>query len=101
MDNTIDKTPPSMLHLLTEDEAKILEAASHVKFGELLNIDIEAGEPKVSKKITALQIAFIKTLREEALSHLDVIIVHNGAPSQIEIDGRFRTIQYKRKIRFN
>jgi hypothetical protein len=101
MDNTLDKTAPSMLHLLTDSEAAILDAANHVKFGELLDVEVEDGERKVSRRITATQIAFIMTLRSEGLSRLDTIIVHNGSPSQIEIDGKFGTIKYKRKIRFN
>ena len=101
MDNNIDKTDPSMLHLLTEQEAAILDAANHVKFGELIGVEVEDGERRVSRKITAAQIAFVKVLRDEGLTHLDSIVVHNGYPSQIEIDGRFRTIKYKRKIRFN
>ena len=101
MEHNIDKIPMSMLHLLTADEAAILEAASHVRFGELLEVEIPAGEPKISMRLTAPQTAFIKTLRDEGLERLDCIVVHNGVPSQIEIDGQFRTIKYKRKIRFN
>src|SRR5512133_716025 len=101
MDNNIDKTALTLLHLLTVDEAAILEAAHHVRFGELLGVEIVAGEPKISMRLTAPQVAFIKTLRDEGLERLDCIVVHNGIPSQIEIDGQFRTIKYKRKIRFN
>ena len=90
-----------MLHLLTADEAAILEAADQVRFGELLEVEIAAGEPKISMRLTAPQIAFIKTLRDEGLRKLDCIVIHNGIPSQIEVDGQFRTIKYKRKIRFN
>lgn len=101
MENNLDKTPTTMLHLLTEHEAAILDAADHVRFGELLGVEIEEGELKVSKRLTAAQIAFIKILRDEGLQKLDCIVVHNGIPSQIEVDGQFRTIKYKRKIRFN
>ena len=101
MEYKLDKTPITMLHLLTADEAAILEAAHHVRFGELLGVEIVAGEPKISMRLTAPQVAFIKTLRDEGLERLDCIVVHNGIPSQIEINGQFRTIKYKRKIRFN
>ncbi len=101
MDNNLDKTTTTMLHLLTSDEADILEAATRLKFGELLDVEIASGERTVSRRLTAAQISFIKVLRDEGLSKLDQIIVHNGIPSQIEIDGQFRTIKYKRKIRFN
>lgn len=101
MDNILDKTAPSMLHLLTTNEAAILDAAAHVKFGELLDVEIVTGEPSVPRKINAAQISFIKTLRDEGLAKLDTIIVHNGIPSQIEVDGVFGTIKYRRKIRFS
>lgn len=101
MDNRLDNTPHTMLHLLTEHEAAILDAANHVRFGELLGVEIEAGRPVVSRRLSSAQIAFIKTLRDEGLLKLDSIIVHNGIPSQIEVDGRFGTIKYRRKIRFS
>lgn len=90
-----------MLHLLTTDEEAILDAAAHVKFGELVNVEISTSEPKVSKRLNPAQIAFVKVLRDEGLSKLDQIVVHNGIPSQIEVDGKFGTIQYRRKIRFS
>ena len=90
-----------MLHLLTETEAAILDAAACVKFGELLNIEIEEGERRVSKLITAAQVAFVNLLRDEGIARLDCIIVHQGIPSQIEISGPYGTIKYKRKIRFS
>jgi hypothetical protein len=90
-----------MLHLLTKDEADILDAAEQVMYGELLDVEITSTQPAVSKQVTAAQIAFIQVLRDEGLSKLDQIIVHNGTPSQIEVDGQFKTIKYRRKIRFS
>ncbi len=90
-----------MLHLLTETEAAILDAAACVRFGELLNIEIEEGERRVSRLITAAQVAFVNLLRDEGIAKLDCIIVHQGIPSQIEIYGKHGTIKYKRKIRFS
>lgn len=101
MDNTLDNNAPSMLHLLTTSEAAILDAAASVKFGELLDVEIAEEEPKISRNLTAVQIAFIKALRDEGLTRFDTIIVHNGTPSQIEIFGTAFNIKYKRKIRFN
>jgi hypothetical protein len=101
MENTIDNTAPSMLHLVTASEAAILDAAAVVKFGELLDVEINHEGPKIPRRLTAVQIAFIKALRDEGLTKLDTIIVHNGTPSQIEIYGTALDIKYKRKIRFN
>jgi hypothetical protein len=100
MDNNIDKTHPPVLYL-SEQEAAVLDAALHVRFGELLNVEIGRGEPKITRQVAPPQAAFIQTLRQEGLTHLDTIIVHNGFPQQVEIDGTFRNITYKRKLRFN
>jgi hypothetical protein len=101
MDTTLDKTAYSMLHLLTESEAAILDAANFVKFGELHDVELVQEEPRVSRTITTCQIAFIMALRDEGVTKLDNIIVHNGMPSQIEVYGTKNDIKYKRKIRFN
>jgi hypothetical protein len=102
MDTTIDRTLTGVLNLLTEQEASILDAAALVKFGELVNVEVDSkAKPTVSRRLTDVQIAFIKVLRNEGVTRLDSIIVHNGVPSQIEIYGMHKTIQYKRKIRFN
>jgi|PlaIllAssembly_1097288.scaffolds.fasta_scaffold2660212_2 hypothetical protein len=92
-----------MLHLLSEHEAAILDAAAHVRFGELTNVEIVSGLFDVPRSISAAQIAFVKTLRDEGLSRLDAIVVHNGIPSQIEVDGEHGSlkIKYRRKIRFS
>jgi hypothetical protein len=101
MERNLDKNHPTMLHLLTKDEAAILDAAEHVKYGQLVDVEISSDAPTVSKQVTAAQIAFLMVLRDEGLSKLDQVIVHNGIPSQIEVDGQFKTIKYRRKIRFS
>jgi hypothetical protein len=100
MAHNIDKTPPPVLYL-SQQELDVLEAAAFVQFGELLNVEIGRGKPEIQKQVTATQAAFISTLRDQGLTYLDTIIIHNGAPQQIEIDGKHGTIQYKRKLRFH
>jgi hypothetical protein len=100
MAHNLDKTPLPVLYL-SQQELDVLEAATFIKFGELLNVDIGRGKPEIKKQVTPTQEAFIKALRDQGLTYLDAIIVHNGAPQQIEIDGKHGTIQYKRKLRFN
>jgi hypothetical protein len=99
MKHNLDKSPPPVL-LLTEQEAAVLDAALHVRFGELLNVEMGRGEPKITRQVAPAQAAFIQALRSEGLAHLDLVIVHNGLPQQIEIDGTFLNITYKRKLRF-
>lgn len=102
MDNTLDNTATDVLNYpLTATEATILDAACHIKFGELLEVVIIESEQTVLKPLTPQQKAFIEVLRDEGLRFLHTIVVHNGYPSQIEIDGKFGDIKYRRKIRFN
>jgi len=102
MDNTLDNIPTSVLNYpLTATEATILDAACDIKFGELLDVTIIESEQTVLKPLAPQQKAFIETLRDEGLSFLHTVVVHNGYPSQIEIDGKFGDIKYRRKIRFN
>ena len=98
----LDKTQPIVLNfMLTKQEAAILDAAAHVKFGELLEIEIQPGDREVERELAPPQVGFVQTLRTEELSYLDAIVVHNGLPVQIEIDGQFEGIKYRRKIRFS
>lgn len=101
-DNTLDNMTTSVLNFpLTDTEAALLQAATLVKFGELLEVELKEEDRKVFRKITPQQKAFIKALREENVTFLHTVVVHNGYPSQIEIDGKFGIIKYRRKIRFN
>jgi len=103
-DNTIDKTSTSVLKsfLVTTCEASILDAAAHIGFGDLLAVEIPTDQKaETTRNLSANQIAFVSALRTGGLSFLDVIIIHNGMPSQIEILGQFAGIKYRRKIRFH
>jgi hypothetical protein len=100
MEHSLDSRSTSVLKL-TRDEAAILDAAAEIKFGELLEVGVEHGEQEILRVLHPEQLKFIHTLREEGLTHLHHIIVHNGFPSQIEVLGTFGSIQYRRKIRFN
>ena len=100
--NNLDRTPIGVLNYpLTQDELDILEAAAFIQFGELVNVEITQGEPRYPKPLSPQQKAFIERLRTEKVNFLHTVVVHNGYPQQIEIDGQFGSIQYRRKIRFN
>ena len=101
MDNSLDKNSTSVLNFpLTPTEAAILAAAQELQFGELLNVAVEDSASRIPMTLSAQQKAFIQTLRKQGVRYLDTIIVHNGYPSQIEIEGQFGDIHYRRKIRF-
>src|SRR5512134_3014777 len=98
---TLDKTSTSVLNFaLTPTEAVILAAAAEIQFGELLDVEVKAENAFVLMNLSAAQHAFVKTIRKEGVRYLDSITIHNGYPSQIEIEGQFDRIHYRRKIRF-
>jgi hypothetical protein len=99
MGHNLDKTPLPVLYL-SQSEVEILDAAAHVKFGELLQVEIGRGQAEFRRQVTPTQASFIGILRDQGLTYLDVIVVHNGAPQQIEINGTHGKIKYKRKLRF-
>ena len=97
----LDKTSTSVLNYpLTPTEAAILMAAQEIQFGELLQVVIEDSDELVPMTLTGPQKAFVETLRKQGIRYLDSIVVHNGNPQQIEVEGAFGSIQYRRKIRF-
>jgi hypothetical protein len=100
--DTLDNTGTSVLNYpLSEIEVAILDAARRVKFGELLDVEVSQTEPRHHRSLNPQQKAFVEVLRNESLTFLHTVVVHNGCPSQIEIDGKIGDIRYRRKIRFN
>jgi hypothetical protein len=81
-------------------EAGILEAAKWLQFGELLEVEVRDSPERIHMPLAAPQKAFIEALRSRGIRFLDKIVVHNGYPQQIELDGIVEGIRYKQKIRF-
>ena len=101
MVHNLDKNAMCVLNFpLTPTEAAILMAAQEIQFGELLQVVIEDSDERVPMTLTSPQKAFVETLRRQGIRYLDSIVVHNGNPQQIEVEGAFGSIQYRRKIRF-
>ena len=97
----LDKTSTSVLNYpLTPIEATILAAAAEIEFGELLEVEVRDSQERIHMPLTAPQKAFIEALRNRGIRYLDRIMVHNGYPQQIEIDGVMEGIKYTKKIRF-
>lgn len=101
LDNTLDKTSTSVLNYpLTPTEAAILAAAQEIQYGELLKVTVEESSERIPMTLSRQQKVFVETLRKQGIRYLESIIVHNGYPQQIEVEGAFGSIQYRRKIRF-
>ena len=85
---------------LTAGEAQVLDAATQIQFGELLSVDLTAEAPSISRQIPKASAAFVEKIREQQLFFFHTIVIHNGFPTQAEIEGKFGEIKYRRKIRF-
>ena len=85
---------------LTTGEAQVLDAASHIRYGELINVSLtSADQPSVSRLIPKASAAFVDKIRQEGITYFHSIVVHNGSPTQAEVNGRYGPIEYHRKIR--
>jgi hypothetical protein len=84
---------------LSASEAALLEVAREIGFGELLDVEIEDDHDPHPQPVSHEQSRFLVVLRRAGIRHADVIVVHNGVPTQIEIDGTLFGIKYKRKLR--
>ena len=99
--HNLDKTSTSVLNFpLTPTEAAILAAAQEIQYGELLKVAVEESSERVPMTLSSQQKAFVETLRKQGIRYLESITIHNGYPQQIEVEGAFGSIQYRRKIRF-
>ena len=99
--DNLDKTSTSVLNYpLTPTEAAILAAAQEIQYGELLKVAVEDSGERVPMTLSRQQKVFVETLRKQGIRYLESITIHNGYPQQIEVEGAFGSIQYRRKIRF-
>lgn len=86
----------SSLHL-TAQEAHILDVASRIKFGEILNAEVHGKERVKERILTEGQQRFVNLIREEGWLCIDKIVVHNGEPATLEITGEDSGLEYKIK----
>ncbi len=86
--------------LVSQSEKAVLETASLIKFGEMIDVEIvPGGEIQIS--VSEQQENFLKTLRAESETLFNLIMVHDGIPVQAQINGSAHGIRYLKKIRFS
>ena len=85
---------------VTPDEARLLDLAVYIKFGEISDVDLLAKNRDVCRELTPGQERFLALIRAEQIAHLDRIVVHEGDPATIELNGNRHGFSYriKRKV---
>jgi hypothetical protein len=84
------------LHL-TMQEAHILDVAAKIQFGEIYDAEVHCKEPTMLQDVTDGQKRFVDMVREEGWVCISKIVVHNGEPAIVEIDGEDAGLTYKIK----
>jgi hypothetical protein len=82
---------------LTTQEAHILDVAAKIQFGEIYEAEVHCKEPAKLKDVTDGQKCFVDMVREEGWMCISKIVVHNGEPATLEIDGEDAGLTYKIK----
>ena len=82
---------------ITTQEAHILDVAARIKFGEILDAEVHCRERVKRRELSEAQERFIDMLREEGWVCISKIVIHNGEPATVEIDGEDSGLEYKIK----
>jgi hypothetical protein len=86
--------------LVDETEAAALDVAAEVGFGEIY--DVELRRPiaaSVQRELTDMQRRFIELTRNQALSHITKLTVHEGVITVVEVEGSVDGMRFRRKLK--
>jgi hypothetical protein len=84
---------------ITQAEEEVIKACTVCLYGELQNVQIDDGPQSVSRELSPGQEKFIDLLRDKGITFADTIVVHNGQPMQLEVEGTSGNIKYRQKLR--
>jgi hypothetical protein len=86
---------------LSAYEALLLDAATEVAFGELHHIEMVPSRPDeaFTRRITEQQLKFLNIVRELGAVSLDKVLVQNGVPVFLEMEGENNGIQFTKKYK--
>ena len=85
-------------HIVTAPEKALIDAIEALRYGEIVDLDVENTGPNVAAKLTEKQAALISFLRA-GHSHIDRLIVHESDPMQVENDLELNGYKCIRKLR--
>lgn len=84
---------------VTEDELKLVQAIEHVKFGELLEVEINDGRLDKEIDVTQRTAKLLQTIRE-GIQSFRTIKIEGSEPSYAEAYGKFGPIKYIRRYKY-
>jgi hypothetical protein len=79
-------------------ENSLLDAMKALRFGEIKEVDVANGTPRIDRMLTVKQVALIEFIRD-GNRHIDKLVVHEGEPMQVETRMNVKGFQCIRKIR--
>lgn len=83
---------------ITTNQKAVFVASLNCEFGELMDVDLTKND-LINVSLTRDQVRFIDLLNDNAVLYAHRILVHNGIPTQVEIDGMSGKIKYRRRLR--
>jgi hypothetical protein len=85
---------------VTKSEKDLILAMGEVGYGQILDAElpIKKESENYDLDISGKSRSLIEYLREEEIHELDSITVHQGLPTQIEVQGFAQGFKYKKKV---
>ena len=79
-------------------ENSLLDAMKELKFGEMKDVNVDDGMPRIDRALTEKQVALVNFIRD-GNQHIDKLVVHEGEPMQVETYMNVKGFHCVRKIR--
>ena len=84
---------------LSVEETLLIDTIEEVKFGRLCNVFVPESKPIIKRDIHGGNVKLIRALRENGITELIAIMVHEGEAQQIEVAGEKNGFRFVKKIR--
>ncbi len=84
-----------------QSELAVLNVAATVEYGEITDISLNPLDTQEWLNLTPSQCRFIELVREKGLTYLSKVVVHNGSPALLEIEGDEDGLHYVRKLKID
>ena len=86
------------MHLSVE-ETLLIDTIEDIGFGRLCEVYVPETDPVVKRDVRGRNAKLIKTLRDNGITELVAILVHEGEAQQIEVAGEKNGFRFVKKIR--
>jgi hypothetical protein len=79
--------------------AKVLDVAAAVGYGEIYEVDLRPSAVSVLRMVSDGQQRFLELVSRQCLTYVSKLIIHNGEPAVVEIDGSIDGMKFRRKLK--